>query len=68
MQMTGLIGGMTGKSTFELRWKASHYNYLQYMGSGINGKNLGGPRDNSNVLLDHKPWDRDQKCCEGCQG
>ena len=29
MQMTGLIRGMTGKSTFELRWKASHYNYWQ---------------------------------------
>ena len=27
MQMTGLIRGMTGKSTFELRWKASSYNY-----------------------------------------
>ena len=26
--MTGLIRGMTGKSTFELRWKASSYNYL----------------------------------------
>ena len=30
------------------------------MGSVINGKNLGGPRDNRNELLDHKPWDRDQ--------
>ena len=27
MQMTGLIGEMTRKSTFELRWKASPYNY-----------------------------------------
>ena len=35
------------------------------MGSGIKGKKWGGIRDHRPGIWDHKPWERDQKCCEG---